>query len=334
MYIMRNPNSKIKAIRHKITPSMSFSYMPDFGQPKFHFWDYYLDGNGKRIDYTYFEQGVYGYTGRGASGAINFSLTNNLEAKVLEVVADSAKSKDQKPKYKKVKIIDNLGFNTSYNMIADSFKLSPITINARTTIKGISINTGANLNPYMVDSKGNVHDEYVWNHERGLARLGRITNANLSFGMNFDSKKNKKETEKTKGKENPPEKKPALTDEIPYVPFNIPWSFRFDYSLLYSNSFRPDQYGNVKGKINQSLSMGGRLTLTEKWNMDVNTNFDIQAMKFSFTTINISRNLHCWAMSFNFVPFGDRKSYSFNLSASSAMLKDLKVQKQNSWRDN
>ena len=70
------------------------------------------------------------------------------------------------------------------------------------------------------------------------------------------------------------------------------------------------------------------------WNMDVNTNFDIEAMKFSFTTINISRTLHCWAMSFNFVPFGDRKSYSFNLSASSAMLRDLKLQKQNSWRDN
>jgi hypothetical protein len=103
---------------------------------------------------------------------------------------------------------------------------------------------------------------------------------------------------------------------------------------MYSNDYKPDTKGVNKGTVNQALNLGGRLSLTEKWQMDVNTNFDIQAMKFSFTTINISRNLHCWAMSFNFVPFGDRKSYSFNLSASSAMLRDLKIQKQSSWRDN
>ena len=103
---------------------------------------------------------------------------------------------------------------------------------------------------------------------------------------------------------------------------------------MYSNDFKPDSKGVNKGVVNQSLNFGGRLTLTEKWDMNVNTNFDIQAKKFSFTTINIGRNLHCWSMSFNFVPFGDRKSYSFNLSASSAMLRDLKVQKQSSWHDN
>jgi hypothetical protein len=335
MYVMSNPNSRVKAIRHKITPSMSFNYTPDFGQAKYRFWDSYINGSGKEQFYSHFENGVYGYTGRGESGAINFSLSNNLEAKVLEK-ADSITSKDQKPKYKKVKIIDNLGFGTSYNMIADSFKLSPIAINARTTIKGISVNMGSVLNPYMVDEKGNVYDQYVWNHQSGLGKLGRITNANMSFGMSFDSKKDKKKEEETKENDRLKEKKKevALGSESTYMPFSIPWSFRFDYSLLYTNSYRPDKYGNIKGTINQSLNLGGRLSLTEKWQMDMNTNFDIQAMKFSFTTINISRNLHCWAMSFNFVPFGDRKSYSFNLSASSAMLRDLKVQKQNSWRDN
>jgi len=333
MYIMRNPNSKIKAIRHKITPSMGFSYTPDFGQAKFRFWDSYYDGNNKEIFYSHFENGVYGYTGRGASGAITFNLTNNLEAKVLEQ-ADSISSKDEKQKFKKVKIIDNLGFTTSYNMIADSFKLSPFAINARTTIKGVSINMGSILNPYVVDEKGNLHDEYVWNEAKGLGKLGRLTNANMSFGMSFDSKKDKKDSEEKDGKEDPENEEKVLDGETQYMPFNIPWSFRFDYSFLYYNTFKPDQYGNVKGTINQSLNLGGRLSLTEKWQMDVNTNFDIQAMKFSFTTINISRNLHCWGMSFNFVPFGDRKSYSFNISASSAMLRDLKIQKQSSWRDN
>jgi len=333
MYIMRNPNSRLKSIRHKITPTMGFSYTPDFGQKKFRFWDSYFDGNGKEQFYSYFEKGVYGYTGRGESGAITFSLSNNLEAKVLEV-ADSIAAKDAKPKYKKVKIIDNLGFSTSYNMIADSFKLSPIIINARTTIKGVSVNLGANLNPYIVDSKGRVYDSYTWNdpNRRGFNKLGRITNANMSFGMNFESKKGKNETEDAKKKTE--KEKPVEQEMSEYVDFNMPWSFRFDYSFYYNNSYRPDKNGKIKGTINQSLNLGGRLSITDKWQMDMNTNFDVQAMKFSFTTVNVSRTLHCWSMSFSFVPFGDRKSYSFNLSASSAMLRDLKVSKQSSWQDN
>ena len=217
-------------------------------------------------------------------------------------------------------------------MIADSFKLSPIGISARTTIKGISVNMGANLNPYMVNDKGRVYDSYVWSHKSGLNKLGRLTNANMSFGMNFDSKKEKPATEADKNKKTG--EKPVKSDEIEYVDFNMPWSFRFDYSFYYNNSFIPNSKGKIKPTINQSLNFGGRLSLTEKWSMDMNTNFDIQAMKFSFTTVNISRTLHCWSMSFNFVPFGDRKSYSFNLSASSAMLRDLKISKQSSWRDN
>lgn len=333
MYTMRNPNSRIKAIRHKITPSASFSYTPDFGQKKFGFWGTYVDGSGKQQYYNHFEHGVFGSAGMGESGAISLSLNNNLEAKVLEV-NDSIASKDEKPKYKKVKIID-ISTNASYNMIADSFKMSPIGISARTTIKGVSVNMGANLNPYMVNEKGRDIDEYVWNHKSGLGKLGRLTNANMSFGMNFESKKEKAEAEgdkKTKAAE-----KPEKSGEIEYADFNMPWSFRFDYSFYYNKTYVYNSITRIAKPtttINQSLNFGGRLSLTEKWSMDMNTNFDVQAMKFSFTTVNISRTLHCWTMSFNFVPFGDRKSYSFNLSASSAMLRDLKISKQSAWQDN
>ena len=329
MYIMRNPNSRLKAIRHKITPSASFSYTPDFGQKKFRFWDSYIDGDGKQQFYNHFERGVFGSAGRGESGAITFSLNQNLEAKVLQL-NDSTKTKDTKPVYKKVKIIDNLGISASYNMIADSMKLSPsIPISLRTTVKGVSINMGANLNPYMVDSTGKMYDQYVWNHLKGLNKLGRLTSANISFGMNFESKKGKKESEANKKKIDEDKVLPGAYSE--YVDFNIPWSFRFDYTFYYTNSF--NKKSPKPKNINQSLNFGGRLSLTEKWNMDMNTNFDIQAMKFSFTTINVSRTMHCWSMSFGFVPFGDRKSYSFNLSASSAILRDLKVTKQSSWLD-
>ncbi len=333
MYTMRNPNSRIKAIRHKITPTASFSYTPDFGKKKFGFWGTYIDGSGKTNYYNHFANGVFGSAGMGESGAISFSLNNNLEAKVLET-NDSISSKDAKPKYKKVKIID-ITSSTSYNMIADSFKLSTIALSARTTIKGISVNMGGTLNPYAVNSKGRVVDEYTWNKNSGLGKLGRLTNANMSFGMNFGSKKDKPETGDIKTQN--AEEGNVKNDEIEYVDFKIPWSFRFDYSFYYNKSY---VYNSTSGiykpttTISQSLSLSGRLSLTDKWSMDMSSNFDVQAMKFSFTTVNISRTLHCWSMSFNFVPFGDRKSYSFNLSASSSMLRDLKISKQKSWLDN
>jgi hypothetical protein len=183
----------------------------------------------------------------------------------------------------------------------------------------------------MVDKKGKVYDEYVWNHLPGFKKMGRLTNANMSFGMEFSPKKDKKAEE---NKNKPEENKPVQDDEIPYVEFKMPWSFRFDYSFYYNNNFIPDKNGKTKGTINQSLNMSGKLSLTEKWQMNMTTNFDVQAMKFSFTQVNVTRSLHCWSMSFNFVPFGDRKSYSFNLSASSALLRDLKISKQSTWRDN
>ena len=328
-FVFNKPNSKIQAIRHKITPSVSFSYAPDFGKKKYGFWGYYLDAQGKQQYYNHFENGVFGSAGRGESGSISFSLNNNLEAKVLETKSDSISTKDEKNKYKKIKIID-IGMNTSYNLIADSFKLSPLSMTARTTIKGISINGGANFNPYMVNDSGRVCDDYVWNHLKGLKKIGRLTSANLSFGMNFESKKEKPKAngeDSDKGSKN---EKPLHDGEIQYVDFNMPWRFSFDYTFYYTNSFMP----RTKPTINQSLSLRADLSLTANWKMDMNTNFDIQARKFSFTTINISRTMHCWNMSFSFVPFGDRKSYSFNLAASTAILKDLKINKQSTWHDN
>ncbi len=323
MYTFKNPNSRIKAIRHKISPSISFSYRPDFGDPKYGFWDSYIDKDGKEVFYNRFEKAIFGSAGQGESGSINFSLTNNLEAKV----AAKNDTTENAEKFKKVKIIDNLSMNASYNLVADSLNLSNISLRGRTTIKGVSINMGGTLSPYMTDTTGSrLINQYVWNHKNGLDKLGRLTNANLSFGMSFKSKKkDKQQGESPEGEEIPS----GIAEGPEYYDFNMPWDFSFNYSLSYNhaNPFK-------KAAINQSLNFSGRLSLTDKWNMSLTTNFDVQAGKFSFTTFNVNRSLHCWNMSFSFVPFGQRKSYSFTINASSAMLKDLKINKQRSWFDN
>ncbi|WP_346863553.1 putative LPS assembly protein LptD [uncultured Draconibacterium sp.] len=336
MYIPRNPNSKIKGIRHKMTPSIGFSYRPDFGADKFGYWqevkrdstiEYYDTNLG----------GVYGGSpGRGESGAISFALSNNLEMKVLDT-KDTTKT-DTEQKYRKVKLIDNLSFSTSYNLIADSLNLAPISVRARTTVAGVSINMGTTLDPYMVDENYRRIHKYAWNERSGIGKLGRVTRANLSFGMNFSSKDKKKGGgNKAANATGDPdsETEQAVEEEelLPifdnYYDFSMPWDFGFDYSLSYSGASK--SYPN--GKVTQTLGMRGNVSITEKWKLSANTNFDIEAMAFSFTTFNLTRNLHCWNMSFNFVPFGYRKSYSFTISASSSMLQDLKIQKQQSHYD-
>lgn len=334
MFIPKNPESKIKGIRHKITPSASFSYTPDFGDPKFGYWQkVQTDEYG---NYNYFDvnaNGVYGGSpSRGASGAISLSVNNNLEMKVLDT-KDTTKT-DTEQKFKKVKIIDNLSFATSYNLIADSLNLSPISVRARTTVAGVSINMGTILDPYELNDKYQKINQYVWNTRKGIQRLGRLTRANLSFGMNFSSQNSKKkEPEKNPVPEdldNPD--KPIIPDlSENYVNFNMPWSFGFDYSFSYSG---PTSSSNPKGRVTQTLGLRGNLSLTPKWKVNMSTNFDINAGKFAYTTFNINRDLHCWQMAFSFVPFGYAKSYSFTINAKASMLKDLRVQKNQSFYDN
>ena len=333
MFMPLNPNSKIKGIRHKITPSFSFSYRPDFGQDRFGYYQQVrTDSTGNTDFYDVNYGGVYGASpGRGASGSISLSVNNNLEMKVLDT-KDTTKT-DAEQKFKKVKIIDNLSFGTSYNLIADSLNMTPIGIRARTTIAGVSINLGGTLDPYEVNDKGRQIHKYVWNTRKGIGKLGRLTRANLSFGMSFRSKKGEKEADENK--ELIEEQNVLPGDYSNYSDFNIPWDFGFDYSFNYSGPQVPNpQTESQKAKFTQTLGFRGNLNLTEKWRISMNTNFDIMAREFSFTTFSVNRDLHCWDMAFNFVPFGYMKSYSFTINARSSMLKDLKLQKRQSHYDN
>ncbi|MFW5831928.1 MAG: putative LPS assembly protein LptD, partial [Prolixibacteraceae bacterium] len=151
MFLPRNPNSRIKGIRHKMTPSVSFSYRPDFGDPRFGYYQAVpVDESGTIRYFDVNAGGVYGGSpGRGASGSVNFSLNNNVEMKVLDVKDTTQTESDEQ--FKKVKLIDNLSLSTSYNLIADSLNMAPVSVRARTTISGVSINMSGIVDPYIVN---------------------------------------------------------------------------------------------------------------------------------------------------------------------------------------
>jgi hypothetical protein len=335
MYIMKNPNSKLKAVRHKIDPSIGFSYRPDFSEDRFGFYDWIqVDSMGNLEQFSLFEDGMYGYTRGGRSGSVNFSLNNNIEMKIAN--ENDTTSEDS---FKKIAIFDNLGISSSYNLAAESFNLSPFSLNARTKIAGTSINISGTLDPYALNEKGTKIDEYQWNTETGIARLGRLTNIGTGFSLSYSSDKLKKaleqktnpqddegETVNAEGEEGiktgKNEASPTSSGNIPpeYVPFEPGWRVSANYTFRYSNP---------SGKANwtQSVSLNGSLDLTPKWKTTISSGFDFVAKEMTHTRMTVVRDLHCWTMSFEFSPFGGRKYYSFTIRANASLLQDLKIDK-------
>ena len=344
---------KIDAIRHVMTPSVSFSYRPDFGDPKYGYYDWleYYDAKNDRImrqEYSYFDGAIFGIPGKGESGSMGINLGNTLEMKV--------KSDRDSTGFKKISILESLNFSTSYNFLADSLQWSKITMSGRTKIFGTSISFGATFDPYVLDTTKTGQVVQVNRFElKENKRLARFETGNLSFGLNFGSETFKKNKEKSQGQTGTPpasepgspgmnenqgaEQQPVATIEEGdegYVKFEIPWSI----SLNYSMRILPDMANFNREKLtypykfSADINVSGRVSLTPKWDINLSTGYNFDLKEISHTNIRINRNLHCWNMSFNMVPTGRYKSFFFSIAVNSSMLRDLKYEKRSNPRDN
>ena len=332
-FVPLNPKSLIKGIRHVMTPSISFSLRPDFSNSNFGMYENieYFDAQGQPVSLRYpiHERGIYGTAGAGKSGSIGFSLNNTLEMKKLNV-----KDTTTTETYKKIKLLDQLSITGSYNLAADSLNLSNINISARTKVAGIDVNFGAILDPYAFQN-GHLINQFEFSR---TGKLARLTSANLSFGLSFNSKADEAKKEAAEKSDEPTEKEKAelerlrkqqITGGIPdYADFSAPWDLRFDYSLRYS---KPDPSKNPI--ITQTVDFNGNVSLTKQWKIGFSSGIDVQKMAITFTQFNLFRDLHCMQMSLNLIPFGYRQSYSFTIRATADMLKDLKLNKQQSFYD-
>lgn len=313
----------VKALRHVITPSVTYSWRPDFGQEKFGYYETDpRDTTGTRL-YSPYMHGNMDLPGSGRSSAFSFSLNNKLEMKVKDA-SDTVKQE------RKVPVFEALNFSTSYNMLAKEFKWSDLRITAKTTIfKTFPIQISANGCFYAIDSLGKKIDEFEYNH---TGKPFRITNASTSYSYTLSSDKLYGKNKKKDSDEKTPvvDAEHSMYDDSDleeYDYFDIPWSLSFSYSLTYSKP------GHVS-KLSQSLSFNGDFSLTPKWKVGFSSGYDFDSKQFTYTRFSLSRDLHCWAASLNLIPFGPRQSYTFNIAVKSAILQDLKYNKTKSWYDN
>jgi lipopolysaccharide assembly outer membrane protein LptD (OstA) len=317
----------VKAIRHVMNPSLSFSYVPDFTKNTNYFQA--INENGK-IRYQSRHQGfLYGGSTTGNSGSIGFGLGNTVEMKVKSPTDTVAR---------KVSLLNNLSINTSYNLVADSFKLSPFSLAANTNILDnlINLNLNATLDPYSiitrVDETGKKTerriDEYAW---KG-GSLGRLTTGTIALSTNLNPKgreQDQKSREKIAKSDLPEqEKQYYLNNPDTYIDFEIPWSVRLNYSLQYAHPMNSDI------RITQALQFSGDLALSEKWKAVFNSGYDFENKTLTQTNIGITRDLHCWTLMFNWVPFGPYTSYNFRINIKASILSDLKLERRKPFYDN
>lgn len=341
---------KIQAIRHVITPQVTFSYAPDCGS---RYYDTYqktdADGNVSLVEYSPYANGLFGVPSKGKTGSITFDVSNNIEMKV--------KSDKDSTGFKKLSIIDELGFNMGYNLAAKEKPWSDLTVRLRLKWwKNYTFNLNAVFATYAyeLDEKGT---PYVSNHtEYSKGRFGRFQglSQNISFTLNpeklkkwfgggDDEKEDEEDTENDEdndtgvesnidddmvnGQKSAKKKNSgkAETDEDGYMKFSMPWSLTVGYGI----SMRENTSGKFNTKtmrypyaFTQTLNFSGNIRISDGWNISFSSGYDFENHDISMTTASLSRDLHCFSMSCSVV-LAPYTSYNFSFRCNAATLTDV-----------
>ncbi|MDD3978522.1 MAG: putative LPS assembly protein LptD, partial [Methanomicrobium sp.] len=324
--------SNLQAIRHMITPSISFSYKPEMGTSANGYTSLtYIDSDGKEVikEYNKYSDMIYSPVSKGKTAALSFAIGNNLEAKIKNPQDTTGKGNE------KVKLLDQLNLSGSYNFLADSMRLSNISVTASTTIFGkLGINGNATFDPYAINERGIRYNELNIIKEGGF-NIARLTNASasLSYSLSADGKYEGNDGTKDKKDTNSDYARvyynPVTGEYIPggwvyYLNPSIPWSLSFNLNYSFSRTY---QYLNeqllIKNNHIQTVSISGQIHLTKALNMNFNTGFDLTKLKMTTSQLSATYDLHCFAISVSWVPNGKWESWSFRIAAKASALSDL-----------
>ena len=344
--MVRFAKGPIRAVRHVVTPTVGFTYKPNFGDPKWNVYNSYIDGNGVEQTYNMFANGIYGSPSQTQSGLLTYNIGNSLDMKV------PSKS-DTITGLKKVTLLESFSISGNYDITKDSLRFSTLGISGRTTLfKKLKVSYSSVWDPYAADSLGRRINKFE------LLENGRLFHKNSSswnFSMSYSFNQNDLDKLRNKGKSKTPNE---LGDDLlqraqqsenvtegefleimgnpnAYVDWTTPWSLTLSYNFTYTTNLT---YAAILGiatnRVVQTLNLNGDISLTPKWKFTFSTGWDFTNHGLSYTNVSIYRDLHCWEMRFNWIPIGSYKSWNFTINVKAAALKDLKLTKKKDYRDN
>lgn len=360
MYMFYIPNraifgDRIDRIRHVMTPTFSFSYLPDFADPRWGYYDTYTRSvrsttqpdtyTDSEVTYSRFQGALFGVPGGGRSGSINFSLGNNIEMKVLNRNDTTGNNK-----FRVISLIESLNISGGYNLVADSMNWSNFGMSLRVRLTPTyTLSLSTSFDPYLFGLSPSGHpvrtNQLRWNH----GKLPRFQGTGTSFNFTFNNDTFKRwfgrnnETAPSEAEQNDPQRNESLSDEneppngrnepnnLPrseYPQVSIPWSLSMSYSVRYQNTTFNRQTMEFDMGLTHNFNVNASISLTPNWRISGTSSYDFKARQFTYTNISVNRSLHCWSMSASFVPFGMFKSYNFHIGVNSSMLADLKYEKR------
>ena len=322
--IFNSPIPGISAFRHTVSPSITYSFRPDFSSPGWGYYDSYKLSDGTDVRYDKFQKEIYGGAGSQKTSALSFALGNIFEMKT-EVDPTDTTSKEEKYQ------LLNLNMNMGYNFAADSLNFSDLRINYRTQISDFFDFQGSNTFT-LYDYEGTTQrvDRFLIDEGKGLLRM---TSFNFTITTRLSGERLKsKETGKPLAPTNREDEFGLKDTEQRSVyqgiyndrdpDFSIPWDVSLSYTF---NLNRPTPENEIKfSNINGSLNFN----LTPKWKFSVTGSYDIERKEFVAPQVRVSRDLHAWIMNFTWNPIGTYQGYRFEIRIKAPQLQDLKLTKQ------
>lgn len=339
---------KAVTIRDVLYPSIGFTYQPDFGSNAYNYFQNVQDYPNAQYypyertpRYSIFQNGIYGAPPEGKQEAINFSLSNNIEMKIRQHT-------DSGVVYKKVKLIDRFTISTSYNTVADSFKWGGIAVYANTTLfKKLGVNYSGTIDPYEMNAYGENISRLVWDN----GQVGRFVNNTLTLsttltpgGVKQQAGQGQQNQSGQTGNNNSnnnssggvhftsPDQYFDYIENRPayYAPLELSqWSVTMNYS--FSNTVNSGI--NSANTSQQGLTVNMSAQVTRYWYASIYTGYDFVGHQFTSTSISAKRDMHCWELIFNAIPFGFHQDFSVEVHVKSSVLQDLKLTRQRSWED-
>ncbi len=337
-------NNKIQAVRHVVRPSISYNINPAFDR----YYDEFIipetanEAAGEVVEYSRFENTLYGPPNKVYSSSIGMSLSNTFEAKVRDRDTTAVEPK-------KVTLLNNLNFSTAYNLAGDSLNWSPLQFTGSIPIvPRLDFNFSGSLDPYALDNNNQKID--VFNIDNG-GSLFRLTNANVSINYSFSSKdfdgSGKKDLDRTENEtfrnggrpddlfgdatdiydgqiyKDDTEEEDADKTNVEWYNYNIPWDMRLAYTITYGNSQRQNEISS------QSLMVSTNMELAPRWTVGVSSGYDFKNKGVTLTQFRFQRDLESWQMSFNWTPIGSiNTAWYFFIGIKSSVLSDIKYDKR------
>ncbi|MBN8835984.1 MAG: LPS-assembly protein LptD [Sphingobacteriia bacterium] len=321
-----------KKIRHEVRPNIGFSYKPDLVSK--YFYSTQVDTTGRKVRMSQFDGVVPGTYSEGTFGGISFGIDNLLEMKVRDKKDTAAAAT------KKIKLLDGFGISSAYNLMADSFALSPFSLYARSTLfEKINITGNATIDPYVVDKYGYRVNKYAW--QAGSFKLGTINYANIAVSTSFKSKSKSGKTDKDRLQIDPfltPDEQQrqlqyARANPAEFTDFDIPWNLSLSYSLNYNRLPYRDTAGiaTFQNVITSNMNFNGDFSLTEKWKIGAAGYYSFNGGGMQQLSMFITREMHCWQLAINVTPIGKFKTFNFTISPKSGILRDLRINRSRSF---